>query len=261
VSPATFNAIHRGVPIKAILDASHAEPEQRSHATLVRKELWDSGAIRTLADLVGRRVATSSMPNTIGIDVDRGLREHGRRLSDLDQIVLSFPDMPAALANGSIDAAIAVEPAITTAVSQNAAVVLRWLSEDYPGHQIAVQIIGPNLVSKPELARRFASAYVRSTRDWNNASRHGVGVEDMARLLAPHNGLDVAVNTDLLRRQGFTSIDPDGRINAESFAYDMNWFLEGGHIERGIAVDQFIDTQYADWAVSQLGPYTPPRRP
>ena len=72
--PGTFNAVLRGLPLKAILDGSHAGPDQHSHATLVRKGLWDSGTVRTLADLVGRRVGTTSNPSGLMIDVDRGLR-------------------------------------------------------------------------------------------------------------------------------------------------------------------------------------------
>jgi NitT/TauT family transport system substrate-binding protein len=261
VVPATFNAVLRGLPIKAILDASHSTPEQRRHAILVRKELADNGSIRSLPDLVGRKVATSSLPGGLGIDVDRGLRRTGNRVDELDQTILPFPDMPAALANGSVDAAVAVEPSITTALNQNSAVVLGWLSEYYAGHQIAVQVIGPSLVEQPELTRRLSVAYLRAVRDWNDAIKHGVGVEEMAALLTPHNRLDPAVNADLLRRHGFTSIDPEGRISKESITYDMNWYLDGGHIERAIDVDQFVDSQYADAAVKQLGPYAPPRRP
>ena len=84
---------------------------------------------------------------------------------------------------------------------------------------------------------------------------------EMARLLTPYNRLEPAMNADLLRRHGFTGIDPDGRINAESAAFDMNWYLEGGHIERPIDLDQFIDVSYADHAVAQLGPYKPRRAP
>ncbi|HZS02222.1 MAG TPA: ABC transporter substrate-binding protein, partial [Chloroflexota bacterium] len=197
VIPGTFNALVRGVPMKAILDASHAAPDQRSHATVVRKELADSGAVRTLADLVGRKFATSSLVGALGIDVDRGMRQYGRQVEDLDLVVLSFPDMPPALANGSVDAAVMVEPAISAALNLNAGVVLRWLSEDYPGHQIAAQVIGPSLVERPDLARRFAQGYLRGARDWNDAIEHGVGVDDLARLLAPYNNLDVAVNADL----------------------------------------------------------------
>jgi NitT/TauT family transport system substrate-binding protein len=260
VVPATFNAVLRNVAMKAILDASHNAPEQRSHATLVRKELWDSGQVRALTDLVGRKVASSSQPGGLAIDVDRGLRQHGHRVSEVDQVILPFPDMPAALANGNIDAAIAVEPSISTALNQGSAVVLRWLSEDYPNHQIAVQVIGPSLVDRPELTRRLAVAYLKGARDWTDATRHGVGVDELAALLAPYNRLDAALNADLLRRRGLTSIDPDGRINKESLAYDMAWYLEGGHLERAIDLDQFVDSQYLDYAVAQLGPYTPRRQ-
>jgi NitT/TauT family transport system substrate-binding protein len=261
VVPATFNAVLRNVSMKAIFDASRGSPGQRSHAVLVRKDLVDSGAVRTLGDLVGRKVASSSLPGGLGIDVERGLKLQGHRLSELDQIQLPFPDMPAALANGSVDAAIAVEPSISTALRQESAVVLRWLSEDYPDHQIAVQVIGPSLVDRPEVTRRLAVAYLKGARDWNDAAIHGVGVDELAQLLTPHNRLDAAVNADLLRKRGLTSIDPDGRINKEALAYDMAWYLEGGHLERPIDLDAFVDMQYADYAVSQLGPYSPPRRP
>jgi NitT/TauT family transport system substrate-binding protein len=261
VVPATFNAVLRNVSMKAILDASRGAPGQHSHAVLVRKELVDSGAVRTLGDLAGRKVASSSLPGGLGIDVERGLKLQGRRLSDLDQIQLSFPDMPAALSNGSVDAAIAVEPSISTALKQESAVVLRWLSEDYPDHQIAVQVIGPSLVDRPELTRRLAVAYLRGARDWNDAAVHGVGVEELAQLLAPHNRLDPALNADLLRKRGLTSIDPDGRINKDALTYDMNWYLEGNHLERPIDLNAFVDMQYADYAVTQLGPYSPPRQP
>ena len=122
-------------------------------------------------------------------------------------------------------------------------------------------MIGPSLFERPDLARRFAVALLRGARDWNDTIKHGVGVEELARLLTPYNRLDPALNADLLRRHGFTSIDPDGRINKESLAYDLGWYLEGGHLERPIDVDQFVDSQYADWAVAQLNPYRPPRRP
>jgi NitT/TauT family transport system substrate-binding protein len=251
VSISTFNAVLRGLPIKAIFDASHTAPDQRSHALLVGRELSDSGAVRSPVDLVGRKVAESSIPGGLGIDVDKGLRAVGHRVEEFDQVVLPFPDMPAALANGSVDAAIAVEPSITTALKQESAVVLRWLSEDYPGHQIAVQVIGPNLLGKPDLTRRLAVAYLRGARDWDAAAR-GIGVDELARLLSTYNRLDPAVNADLLRRKGLTSIDPDGQISKESLAYDMAWYVEGGHLERPIDLDQFVDMQYADFAVGQL---------
>jgi NitT/TauT family transport system substrate-binding protein len=261
VSPATFNAILRGVAMKAILDASHADPGQRSHATMVRKDLYDSGAVRTLPDLVGRRVGSGTPPVGPSIAVDRALRRSGHRIEQFDLVQLPQPDMPAALANGSIDGAVVFEPAISTALSLNAGVVIEWLADDYPGQAIAVQVIGPSLLDRPVLARRFTLGYVRGARDYNDTIKHKVGIEEMAALLAPYNNLDPALNADLLRRHGLTSIDPDGRINKDSMAYDMGWYIEVGQLERAVDLDQFVDSQYADYAVAQLGPYTPPRRP
>jgi NitT/TauT family transport system substrate-binding protein len=140
-------------------------------------------------------------------------------------------------------------------------VVLRWVAEDYPGQAIAVQVIGPSLVERPDLARRFTLAYLRGARDYNDSIQHGVGIEGMAQLLTPYNNLNPALNADLLRRHGFTSIDPDGRIEKENLAYDMGWYIEGGQLDRAVDIDRFVDSQYADWAVAQLGPYVPPRRP
>ena len=261
VSPATFNAVLRGVSMKAILDGSHADPGQHSHATMVRKELWDSGAVRTLPDLVGRRVGSGTPPVGPSIGVDRGLRLYGHRIEEFELVQLSQPDMPAALANGSVDGAVVFEPAISTALNLDAAVVVRWVADDYPGQAIAVQVIGPSLIDRPDVARRFTLGYLRGARDYNDTIKHKVGIKELAALLTPYNSLDVAVNADLLRRHGFTSIDPDGRINKESMAYDMSWYVQGGQLERPIDLDQFVDSQYADWAVAQLGPYLPPRRP
>src|SRR5579884_2826576 len=194
LSPATFNAVLRGVTMKAILDGSHADPGQHSHATMVRKDLWDSGAVRSLPDLVGRRVGSGLPPTGPSIGVDRGLRAFGHRIEDLDLVSLSQPDMPAALANGSVDGAVVFEPAISTALGLNAAVVLRWVADDYPGQAIAVQVIGPSLIERPEVALRFTLGYLRGARDYNDAIKFKVGIDEMAALLTPYNSLATAVN-------------------------------------------------------------------
>jgi NitT/TauT family transport system substrate-binding protein len=260
VSPATFNALLRGVAMKAIVDASHSDPGQRSHAAMVRTELWESGAVRTMSDLVGRRVGSGTPPVGPSIAVDRALRRAGHRIQEFDLVQLSQPDMPAALNNGSIDGAVVFEPAISATLGLNAGVVVGWLADEYPGQAIAVQVIGTSLIDRPDLARRFTLGYVRGARDYTDTIKHKVGVEEMAALLTPYNGLDVGLNADLLRRHGLTSIDPDGRINKESMAYDLGWYIETGQVERTVDLDKFVDMQYADWAVAQLGPYAPPRR-
>jgi NitT/TauT family transport system substrate-binding protein len=47
-SPAVFNALLRGLPIKAILDISHYSPTGKSHLIVVRQDLYDSGELSRL---------------------------------------------------------------------------------------------------------------------------------------------------------------------------------------------------------------------
>jgi NitT/TauT family transport system substrate-binding protein len=146
-------------------------------------------------------------------------------------------------------------------VSRGLGVVLHYLSEFYPEHQLAVLASGPTFAERPEVARRFAVAFLRAIRDWNDASQHGVGVEPMAHLLAANNGLSVELNADLLRRRALAQMHPDGRINKESIVYDSNWYVRNGLLDRVPDVDRFVDAQYAAHAAAQLGPYSPPRQP
>jgi hypothetical protein len=55
-------------------------------------------------------------------------------------------------------------------------------------------------------------------------------------------------------------MDPDGRVNKDSIHYDAAWYVRNGLLERVPDIDHFVDPQYADYALSQLGPYAP-RRP
>jgi phosphonate transport system substrate-binding protein len=60
-SPSLFNALARDVGLKGIAAASYSET-----TLLVRKDLVDSGQVKTLADLKGRRVAHTSATSNSG---------------------------------------------------------------------------------------------------------------------------------------------------------------------------------------------------
>src|SRR5581483_5220416 len=184
VQVSLLNALLREVPVRAIFDTNHFGVGQPGYGVVARKELWDSSAVRQLTDLVGRKVAIGGAAGGPGIDVERGLQAHGYSLADLDLQIIRQPDIPVALANGAVDGGIINEPGLSATVNREVAVVLNYLSEFYPNHQLAVLASGPSFAARPEVARRFAVGFLRAVRDWADASQHGVGVEAMARLLA-----------------------------------------------------------------------------
>jgi len=79
----------------------------------------------------------------------------------------------------------------------------------------------------------------------------------MARLMADNNGVSRELNADLLRRKAVAFIHPDGRVNKDSLRYDAEWYVRNGLLDRVPDIDRFVDPQYAEHAVAQLGPYVP----
>ena len=144
------------------------------NALVVRGAAVEAGELRGVPDLRGRRAAIASISIGVISDVRAYLAQGGLTLSDLTLEQMAFPDMLPALSNGSVDAAIVVEPFLT--LVQQTGVGTRWLY-DYevnPDHQVAAVLYGPAFVrEQPEAARRWMVAYLRGVRDFNDGFVRG----------------------------------------------------------------------------------------
>ena len=254
-SPGIYNALARGVPIKAILDQSHFTPGGKSHLLIARQELYDLGHLRTLEQLRGRRVALQTVQGGLGINLDRSLRRVGMTIDDVDPVQLPLPEHPAALANGSVDAAVTFEPLASRSTETRIAAVIRNLADDYPGHQVAFVMISTKLLERPEVARAFAVGWVRGARDYERARTAGDGLDAVAAALAKYNRQEPTLVATLMRENRVTGADPNGRVNVESMQYDLAWYRERGYVEREISLPDFVDMQFADYAARLLGPH------
>ena len=54
-----------------------------------------------------------------------------------------------------------------------------------------------------------------------------------------------------------TGMNPDGRVNAESLAYDLAFYASQGLIKDAVKLDQVIDNSFVEAALKDLGPYKP----
>jgi ABC-type nitrate/sulfonate/bicarbonate transport system substrate-binding protein len=255
VAPGVFNAFVRGLPLKIAIDQTRYATDGKSHVVLARQELHDSGQLRGVEQLRGRRVALTTPGSGLGIDLDRALRRVGMTLDDVDQVQLQFIDQPVALANGSIDAAVTFYPLASHATERQVATPIRYLNEDYPEHQIAVTLIGTRMRERPEVMRAFTVGFLRSARDYERARRFGENVDEIAAAIAKHSRLDPGVVAGYLRGGQMTAVDPDGRVNLDSIRYDLQWYRERAFVDADVNVADFVDLQFADYALGVLGPF------
>src|SRR4051812_1157639 len=102
---AAFNAYHRGVDIVIVAAGSIG-----TVPVIVRKNLWDSGAVRSVQDLKDRTVAINGTGNILEYALHKLLPHGGLTPSDIHVVFLPFPDMVTALGNKAIDAAMMLEP-------------------------------------------------------------------------------------------------------------------------------------------------------
>src|SRR5579885_1684318 len=163
VSAGLLNAMSRELPLRIVADKGSNPPGFGYQAIVLRKDLWDSGQVRSWADLRGRRIAAASVRSSVDFLLARGLAEAGLKLEDVDLVQVAYPDMNMALANGVIDAASFWEPLLTVGLEQG--ILVRWkcIDEVDPGHQSGTILYGTSfLANRPELGHRFMLAYVRA---------------------------------------------------------------------------------------------------
>ncbi len=254
-SPAYVNAALRGVGMKMVAALMRSEPGSDVSYVLVRKDLFDTGAVRDWSDLRGRTIAVASRGSVNDYMVSKGLALGGVGYGDVDWVELSFPDQTAGLANGTVDAALSTDPLATLVAERGLAVKWHAVSDYLPGASPAFMSYAPAFMSEhPEAARRFMAAYLRGARDYNAAFRRGENRDDAVQILIKHTTVKDAALYD---RMAFGLIDPNGTINVASVADQIRWYGEQGLLQGTIEVDSLLDTSYLDAALARLGPYQP----
>ncbi len=254
-SAGLFNAIARRVDIKLVADYGHQAPGRPGNALVVRRAAVEAGQVRGVADLRGRRIAIASPSIGVITDVRAYLAQGGLSLSDVTLEQMAFPDMLPALANGSVDAIIPVEPFLTLVQQSGVGLRLFWDYEVNPDHQLAAVLYGPRFGrEQPEVARRWMVAYLRGVRYFNDAFVRG---DPTARA----ETIEVLMKWTPIRDRALydtmtvLGLDPDGEIRIDSLRADQELFLQLGLQDRPIDLDAVVDLQYVRYAQQVLGPY------
>jgi len=255
VSVGLFNAFDRGADVKIIAPAGILPLQDSPLPLIVRKDLVDRGAVRTAADLQGRRVATNTRGGSVEYVLSKVLERAGLSIADVDQVTLPFPDMPPALSNNSIDAAIPAEPQATRAVNLGVGVPL--VKEIAPGKMTTVIMASGKLLrERPDAVRRWAVAYMRGTRDIQPPQ---LGVSDPAKFFLPEHLVIFEKYTGapeaVLRDQVPYTFDTDLVIQRDSIEDQQLVHMHNGllTLAQPYPVDRMVDDSFVQYAQQVLG--------
>jgi len=249
-----FNAIARDIPIKIVADKGSLKPGFPLLGFVVRTDLIESGAYKSLADLKGMNIAESNQGVGVNIDLDKVLEKAGLTRKDIKITLIPFPNQNPAYGNKQLDAGIQQEPLLTAGVAAGLYKKVIGLDEVYPNHQVGCILYSPQFAKNTEVANRFMVAYIRGVRDYNDAFDKAKNKDraDIINILAKRTTVkDVAIYD----KMGMAGLNPDGYVNAESIAIDAKWFLDNGYIKQQPDLKTIIDNSYVDYAIQRLGKY------
>lgn len=257
-SAGLYNAIARDIDIRIVADKSRNQTGQGSQKLLVRKELWDSGKVRKVADLKGMRVANAAPGSSGATVLYKFAQSAGLKPTDFNEVFMSTPQMVQALQSGAIDAALPFDPATTLAIRNGYAMSLGNDYDVYPVHQIAVTLYSGRFIKEqPKAAVGFLKAFLRGVRDHNDALGPdkflaGEKGDEIANILAEYGPFK---DPNVYKRFIIAYCDPDGQLDMPSIKEDIAIFKELGHLKTDVDLSKVVDTSFLEAALKEIGPY------
>jgi NitT/TauT family transport system substrate-binding protein len=154
-------AASQGLPVRVVAEgnSSTGDPATDFSAVVVAAD----SPIRSAADLAGRTVAVNNVKNIGEVTIRKAVEDAGGDSASIDFVELAFPDMPAAVVGGDVDAAWVVEPFLTVATGQGARPVLANFAEAVDDLTVATYFTTEQvLAEEPELVDDFQAAIAES---------------------------------------------------------------------------------------------------
>jgi NitT/TauT family transport system substrate-binding protein len=206
-----FNALQRGIRSRVVADKASGPPGAASESQMIRKDAFDSGQITRLEDLRGKNFGLLSRDSSQEFDLAYVLRPVGLTPADLNLVEIALPDQAAAFANGTLDAASVLEPAVTMFADRGLAVEMPGY-ESPPNKEASVIMYSEQFAAQRDPATRWMIAYLKGVREYNDALVAGNHREDTVRVLEK---VGVVTDRGLLERMGRIGLNPNGYVNRQ----------------------------------------------
>lgn len=150
-----------GLPVKVVSNGTNSTGVDGEDfaALMVRGD----SPIQTAADLEGKTVAANTLQNIVDTSVRASVRTAGGDPTQVKFTALPFPEQPAALEQGQVDAVFVVEPFQQAVLAAGGRKIASSYVDAAPNLAVALYFASNQLVADdPDLVRRFTEAMQES---------------------------------------------------------------------------------------------------
>ena len=245
---AFFNGFKRGMPLRAIASLAVTAMDKDSTPMIVRKDLWDSGAVVKVEQLKGRKVGNLVPGGITEYFTALSLKTGGLTIDDVNMISpMGFRLMLDGLTTKVIDACLLPEPFATLAIRNGTGAILETRS--HFGEQILwIQTNQKFAKEHPNVVTNFLIGYLKGSRD-------------ITRLTFQDPGIVAILNKNTktapaIIKAAVPPIFPaNGTMNLESIMAQQRYHMGRGKLtyKELIPQQEFIDPSFLKRAVAFLG--------
>ncbi len=250
--PGFFNQHTSGFAVKLIASTAQARPGWHDTIWLmVRKDLHDQGAIKTLADLKGRVVEGGPRGSPIFLLTTQALREAGLATRDVTftERLRAVSDVLPLFRNKAIDVISMVEPMAMRLEEEGLAVRWKPSYEIMPWFQEAFLAAAPKMYGeKRDVTRRFLKAFLRGAQ--KVAEGGGKWTPQLVASLSKWSKMP----EDLIRKiPGPAHAGQMGQIDVASLERQQDIWVAEGMLKDKVRIADIVDTGMLDEARRELG--------
>lgn len=248
-SASLFNAMDGGIRFAMVADGGQVNPDAGGYPYLiiVRKDMYDNGEFKSLADLKGKRIGAGVQGTSLAYLIFRALETAGLKPSDVEiKYTKALADIGVAFENKVLDASAMITP-------QNLGLSRSGISVDWidarkaaPGLQAYTLILSETMLEKRrDDAKAFLRAYAKAIA-WYNDQIKGDRSE-LEAIAAKWTKLPA----DVLKEAKWTYFDAQLKMNVPDIRKQYGMWVEQKLAKPDLKLDAFIDEKLAVEALAK----------
>ena len=248
-SASLFNAMDSGIKFAMVADGGQVDPnfDGFPYLIIVRKDLHDQGAFKTLADLKGKTIGAGVEGTSLAYLIFRAIETAGLKPSDVTiKYTKALADIGISFENKVLDASAMITPQNLGLKRQNISVDWIDARKAAPGLQAYTLILSETMLDKRrDEAKAFLRAYAKAIA-WYKQALKGDRME-LEQIAAKWTKLP----SDVLKNASWTYFDDKLAMNVPDIRKQYDLWVSQKIAKPNLKLDDFIDTKLAGDALAK----------